>query len=157
MVKRDDWLVWEGPEVEGRYHGLRTTLVRQLPAGFGVMDIDTPHLYCCVGVTDPVQDRTRLWEIVKEALNRGLVVTVEVEAAWVAALPDWVRAMCHLMISFNSGGMFNLIKPTDTIRLLDAPITAATVTFNGMQVSWPDQYDGVDTPLITREDADVHD
>lgn len=142
MAQQPDWDVWRGVEVEGRLVGVPTTLIRRFPSGFDAgKDVLDPHVFFINTHWKTIDGRGEALNQVDRALTAGKLVTLEVDVLDLPLIPYRYRVMCHLMVSFDSPEIFGWLKPSDTIRLLDAPFTTACVTFGQMTRTTPPMYD----------------
>lgn len=147
---RKNWVLFSGKEVEGRYFGIPTLFIATVPPGFKYDEFTKfvgrfPHVFFGVGCFHPgISIKTGA--LVQFCLDHKKLVTLEVRPPHLRNIPAHHLQLCHLMVSLDIPEL-QLLKETDTVRLLKQPFDGYCFTLSTGMVSNPPMYDH-DRPLM---------
>ena len=140
-MEQSNWLVWYGTEVEGRLHGVPTLFVRNLPDGMRDVLRNWSHVWLC---REYVEQHG--YDLAENLSAAGVLVSIELTLEMLAAVPDSVRARCHMVVALAAPNV-GLLKATDTVRLDAAPYDIYTATVGTLQHTVPTDYNN-DTRIV---------
>lgn len=152
LATREGWELSEGPEIEGRYVGLRTLFVNSLVQTETLSALHEAmergdewlerfaHLYvsCDLATNRHVQAVVGTW-IMQWPLRP---VTIAVRPADLKDVPDTLRADVHLQLILDQAeGLVRYLKPTDCIRVDDGTLrTFSFILADACAVTEPVDY-----------------
>lgn len=143
------WSAWSGPDVEGRLYGVQTLFL------FNLGEWSESELYAALRGFSHVLFGENWFDEhgilgVREALDLGLVATLEVRPDQLAKLPEDVRRRGKILLALSGPPELDLLKATDEVRLLIRPFNAAVAQWQSFDRTCPEDYE-VDVPVLRSE------
>lgn len=123
-----------GKEVEGRFTGIETVFIRsKIPS-----DVERfPHIYFTFEAVGGLLKAK--WEWVREKLDKGVLISIEVNEKNIKQIPLDVSNRVHLLLRI-SAPIAATLKNTDTIAIDVAPFSVLLSTVLSFQRTFPQNY-----------------
>jgi hypothetical protein len=129
---------WYGKEVEGRFTDIETLFIADIKALDKIVQGKIAHVYFCSGATAQLIEHNK-WDMVFKMISDTSFVTIEVTPGMLEKIPPMIRIRAHILLMLDCKDA-ELLKKTDSIKVVYADYSLYCTTVHNMQQVTPDDY-----------------
>jgi hypothetical protein len=129
---------WYGKEVEGRFTDIETLFIADIKALDKIVQGKIAHVYFCSGATAQLIEHDK-WDMVFRMISDTSFVTIEVTPGMLEKIPPMIRIRAHILLMLDCKDA-ELLKKTDSIKVVYADYSLYCTTVHNMQQVTPDDY-----------------
>lgn len=129
---------WYGKEVEGRYSDIETLFIADIKAFDQIKHTGVAHIYLCSPATDQLI-KSKAWDTIFKMMSDTTFVTIEVTPGMLEKIPPMIRIRAHILLMLDCKDA-ELLKKTDSIKIVYADYSLYCTTVHNMQQVTPDDY-----------------
>jgi hypothetical protein len=128
---------WYGKEVEGRFTDIETLFISDVKALQEKLS-KPAHVYFCSPSTDQLI-KQKMWNSIFDMISDNTFVTIEVTPGMLEKIPPMIRIRTHILLMLDCKDA-ELLKKTDSIKVVYADYSLYCTTVHNMQQVTPDDY-----------------